>query len=1332
MAVVQLGTLRGAAVAATPSHCVPRTVFAEANLRPAVGRTQDAVWCYTSTHSVSSPKRRPSVNAQSHSCDRGQQRRSCNDADVIFLSRLRPSGLHYNARRAGCTEQVHETRRTSFPELSLPGALRSSILLSATHSRSRKHKLPSGVVWRISYQRSPDRKASPRVFSRWVVTMAAASRRSNGAFSTLAGRVQPSPLCSSPVEGAHHDFILARCEYITEHHRRPAPQGLAGPVTEPFREATTSARGAGLLCKHVSLTDCLGSAGGVVGASRHRTRLQCNVRNYNTHTGHGAVQLRTRSLDLLATSAVRFAPVVSSPQRKVAHDGATCDPVGGNEVPRVLLLHVLIKGGERGHSKGMRRKTREEILWEVKEAIGLARAANWRVVRGPSTPNSTGFVWPENSLCGKDADNSGEDVADQGFSICGDKDMLGAVSIPACSLSSAKVSEPARLWRQSGMQAPVRAFPFDEEAAGPSPVNTGATLVSGGDGKQFRGATLDFTETAHSSPAELARDYVSDAMDTGVPEALILPTRPRCGSSATMDEREPRGSEFCIDGGDALAASCVIVIRQENPSYLLGKGKLQEVLAFFARTPTPLVFINCSNAYTAVPLPESLASRESSDASVPAGATRQSAAAVSPPRDETCSVGSDSPELGDFVSVTEPGKTIGLPKPTDYRAAFSHETEGCMFGLHGYYSKGRSVAGRLMSSCSNERTGSGLRPMQQQLLQQAFEAALMATAAAAAEDWTPLRRQQRGRVPNSRGDGGGGDALDGQNTGAVVDACGDAETSQPPCWLPRKQSVEVVDRQRVILEIFSRHSQSNKQAMLQVALARVAYFRSRLLSGSVIRRRQLMELIRGVAGAASLSGAQWVHEVTQQYIPSPRGSKGDFERQQVDMVLNRLRDQVKKEATARVFQRRKRAGVPVLALVGYTNAGKTRLLNSLTKGHTDLLSEDRLFCTLDTKLKQLRLPNGLRCILMDSIGFIQGLPLSLFPAFQATLDELMSADIILHVVDVSHPMWQQQRRVVLQTLYQHAKAEAAKRETRPGFEEMARARKRELLKERLRSPLHALEHLHTIQQERQSNARPGDAAAHNFSDSPLSMQPSLQDKASSDAHCGSPSQEEAETKGARECFRSGKAVMAFANRCSEEHKALAGVIKDVEKENVLATGREFEAATAAAYSEQAWEEVKLVEREMGQGATQILEVWTKVDLITSEERLAALLSLAPPNAVLVSSLDGTGLRLLTRMLEESVVLASIEYRPQDVLVSFPPEKARGVFALLQDCQVKHDVQLPHQRRPSTQPGTGGEIQGSEFAHVAVQATARQLGRLLKKYPCCTIRKLERQQQSVAP
>lgn len=72
-----------------------------------------------------------------------------------------------------------------------------------------------------------------------------------------------------------------------------------------------------------------------------------------------------------------------------------------------------------------------------------------------------------------------------------------------------------------------------------------------------------------------------------------------------------------------------------------------------------------------------------------------------------------------------------------------------------------------------------------------------------------------------------------------------------------------------------------------------------------------------------------------------------------------------------MYQRRGRAGVPVVALVGYTNAGKTRLLNSLTKGQQDLRSEDRLFCTLDTKMRQLRLPSGLRCVLMDSVGFIQ-------------------------------------------------------------------------------------------------------------------------------------------------------------------------------------------------------------------------------------------------------------------------------------------------------------------------------------------------------------------------
>jgi GTP-binding protein HflX len=132
--------------------------------------------------------------------------------------------------------------------------------------------------------------------------------------------------------------------------------------------------------------------------------------------------------------------------------------------------------------------------------------------------------------------------------------------------------------------------------------------------------------------------------------------------------------------------------------------------------------------------------------------------------------------------------------------------------------------------------------------------------------------------------------------------------------------------------------------------------------------------------------------------------------------ITRLKREIEGVRRQRSLYRRHRArqGVPVVALVGYTNAGKSTLMRALTKA--DVLVEDRLFATLDPTTRRVRLPGGRPALLTDTVGFIQKLPPELIAAFQATLEELADADLLLHVVDITHPDAAQQSQTVDDTL----------------------------------------------------------------------------------------------------------------------------------------------------------------------------------------------------------------------------------------------------------------------------------------------------------------------------
>jgi GTP-binding protein HflX len=194
--------------------------------------------------------------------------------------------------------------------------------------------------------------------------------------------------------------------------------------------------------------------------------------------------------------------------------------------------------------------------------------------------------------------------------------------------------------------------------------------------------------------------------------------------------------------------------------------------------------------------------------------------------------------------------------------------------------------------------------------------------------------------------------------------------------------VPVIDRTELILEVFAKHAQT-KEARLQVELAKVRYQLPRL--------RRL-----------------WTH-LSRQSARGGAHLKGEGEKQiELDKRLLRRRiDQLKEDIEAlentRKTQRqaRLRAKIPTFAIVGYTNAGKSTLLNALTQA--GVLAEDKLFATLDTTTKSFELPNHQKILLIDTVGFIKKIPHGLIAAFKSTLEEISYTDILLHVVDVSNP-----------------------------------------------------------------------------------------------------------------------------------------------------------------------------------------------------------------------------------------------------------------------------------------------------------------------------------------
>jgi GTP-binding protein HflX len=217
--------------------------------------------------------------------------------------------------------------------------------------------------------------------------------------------------------------------------------------------------------------------------------------------------------------------------------------------------------------------------------------------------------------------------------------------------------------------------------------------------------------------------------------------------------------------------------------------------------------------------------------------------------------------------------------------------------------------------------------------------------------------------------------------------------SQQRNW-EAESKVLVIDRQEIILDVFAARAQT-KEAVLQVKLARLEYSLPRL-------RRAWTHLGRQRGGGVTQRGEGEAQiELDQRLV-----------RDQISATKKEIKQVAKTRKTSR--KKRLRIPLPTVAVVGYTNAGKSTLLNQICD--SDVLSADKLFATLDPTSRQALLPNGEKIILTDTVGFIRKLPHRLVDAFRATLEETLVANLLLHVVDLSNPQFEEHMQTTLSVL----------------------------------------------------------------------------------------------------------------------------------------------------------------------------------------------------------------------------------------------------------------------------------------------------------------------------
>ena len=207
-------------------------------------------------------------------------------------------------------------------------------------------------------------------------------------------------------------------------------------------------------------------------------------------------------------------------------------------------------------------------------------------------------------------------------------------------------------------------------------------------------------------------------------------------------------------------------------------------------------------------------------------------------------------------------------------------------------------------------------------------------------------------------------------------------------------AVKVIDRTALILDIFARRAQTH-EGRLQVELAQLEYRMNRFT-------RMWTHLSRQTMGGVGLRGPG----ETQLEVDRRRAQERVMLLKEELAEVHAHRDQYRR--------RRRKAGIPVIALVGYTNAGKSSLLNRLTDAA--VMAEDKLFATLDPTTRKIDLPSGREALLTDTVGFIHHLPTQLVAAFRATLEEISEADVLVHVVDLTHPNAEEQAATVREVL----------------------------------------------------------------------------------------------------------------------------------------------------------------------------------------------------------------------------------------------------------------------------------------------------------------------------
>ena len=235
-------------------------------------------------------------------------------------------------------------------------------------------------------------------------------------------------------------------------------------------------------------------------------------------------------------------------------------------------------------------------------------------------------------------------------------------------------------------------------------------------------------------------------------------------------------------------------------------------------------------------------------------------------------------------------------------------------------------------------------------------------------------------------------AIEGQEVGVVV-----VDATLSPVQqrnLERAWKCKVIDRTGLILDIFGERA-ATREGVLQVELAHLDYQRSRLVRSWTHLERQ-----RGGFG----------------FLGGPGETQIEADRRLIGDRIVRLKRELEQVRRTRGLHRsaRRRVPFPIVALVGYTNAGKSTLFNAMTGA--EVIARDQLFATLDPTMRGLRLPSGRRVILSDTVGFISELPTELVAAFRATLEEVAEADVILHVRDAAHPDSAAQRADVVEVL----------------------------------------------------------------------------------------------------------------------------------------------------------------------------------------------------------------------------------------------------------------------------------------------------------------------------